>query len=147
MRQFVTSLLNATLLLAVVLAALVVWLSYRVEDAAADLITKVDMRVLDAAEADIRDATTEIHGLRKTLSGLNTRLARLTDGREITLSPAMRRELDAIKTQAVRIETAVTRLTNVDSQLSDRKIREIGKALAELAIDVRRCRTTGTGGE
>ena len=141
MRQFLMSLLNATLLLAVVLAALVVWLSYRAEDVAADLIAKVDIRVLDAAEADVRNAVAEIHGLRSDLATLNTRLARLADGREITLSPAMRQELDTIRAHAVRIEKAVANVTNVDRALSDSKIREIGKMLTEAVIDVRSCRS------
>ena len=145
MRQFMLSLLNATLLLAVVFVAFAIWLTYRVEDVAADLITKVDMRVVELVEGDIRDAVTEIHGLRDDLGTLNDELSQLIEHPEITLSPEIRDELNAINTQAERIDKAVARLTDFDRDLSDRQIREIGKVLSEVAINVRGCRTDDAG--
>ncbi|MGI9434599.1 MAG: hypothetical protein ACR2Q4_07205, partial [Geminicoccaceae bacterium] len=88
MRQFLLSLLNATLLLAVVLAGLGIWLTYRVEHVAADLIGKVDLRVADAVEGDLRDAVTDFHELRGDLGRFNDQLAQLIEAPEITLSPA-----------------------------------------------------------
>jgi hypothetical protein len=145
MRQFLLSLVNATLLLTIVLVLLVLWLVYKVEDVAADLVTKVDMRVVDLVEGDIRDAVTEIHGLRHDLGTFNDELAQLVDHPEITLSPEIREELDAIIIQAAQIDMAVTRLTDFDRDLSDRQIREIGKVLSEVVINARGCRTDDAG--
>lgn len=145
MRQFLLSLANATLLLAIVLVVLVLWLFYKVEDVAADLVTMVDMRVVELVEDDIRDAVTEIHGLRDDLGTLNDQLTQLIEHPEIKLSPEIRDELDAINTQAAQIDKAVTRLTDFDRDLSDRQIREIGKALAEVVINARGCRTDDAG--
>ena len=141
MRQFLKSLLNATLLLAVILAGLTLWLTYKIEGVAADAVTQIDTRAINALDTDIKDAVGEIRGLRDDLASLNKRLVQLIESPEIRLSPELRQSLDVINSHAKRIETAVTRFVDVDRQLSDRQIRKIGTALAEVVIDARRCRT------
>jgi hypothetical protein len=141
MRQFLISLVNATLLLAIILVLLVLWLVYKVEDVAADLVTKVDMGLVELVEGDIRDAVAGIQGLRDDLGALNDELAQLIDHPGITLSPDIREELDAINAQAAQIDKAVARLTDFDRDLSDRQIREIGNVLSEAVVNARRCRT------
>lgn len=53
--------------------------------------------------------------------------------------------VEEITTHAKQIDGAVTRLTEIDRQLSDRQIREIGKVLSEVIIKAGYCRTDDAG--
>ena len=145
MRKLLQCLANATLVLSIILVSLALWLVYKVENFAADLIANVDMGVIEAVEGDLRNAVVEFRGLRDDLGTLNDRLAQVIDDPDSTLSPAMRQELDTIGADVAQINMTLARLTEVDRRLSDRQIREIGRGLTEAVVEGLGCRAGSSG--
>ena len=145
MRKLLQCLANATLVLSIILVSLAIWLVYKVENFAADLIANVDMGVIEAVEGDLRNAVVEFRGLRDDLDTLNDRLAQVIDDPDSTLSPGMRQELAVITSDVAQINMTLARLTEVDRRLSDRQIREIGRGLTEAVVEGLGCRAGNVG--
>ena len=146
MRKLLQCLANATLVLSIILVSLALWLVYKTQNFAAELIANVDMGAIEAVEGDLRNAVVEFRGLRDDLGTLNDRLAQLIDNPNSTLSPAMRQELDAIGADVAQINMTLARLTEVDRRLSNRQIREIGRELTEAVVEALDCRTEHAAG-
>lgn len=140
MGDFLRSLLNATLVLVIICAGLLVWLVYKVDAVASDVAADVDMRLVEAVEADVRDAIAEIHGLRDDLKIMNEQVDAMLADPDSLVTPEMRRELEEINAYADEIDRKLDELTTLDQELSDQQIRELGKSLAEVIVEARGCR-------
>ncbi len=145
MGDFLRSLLNATLVLLIICAGLLVWLVYKVDAVASDVAADADMRLVETIEADVRDAIAEIHGLRDDLKTMNEQVDAMLADPESLVTPEMRRELEEINAYADEIDQKLDELTALDQELSDQQIRELGKSLAEVIVEARGCRAEGGG--
>ncbi len=140
MGDFLRSMLNATLVLVIICAGLLVWLVYKVDAVSSSVAADVDMRLVEAVEADVRDAIDEIHGLRDDLKTMNEQVDAMLADPDSLVTPEMRRELEEINAYADEIDQKLDELTALDQELSDQQIREIGKSLAEVIVEARGCR-------
>ena len=139
-KQFLLSLVNATLLLAIVLAVLGLVLLNKVESFIADIISDVKFGLLQEIDKDITQVAGAIRSTEEDLRLIAQRLDMVLERPTITLSPDVQREIRSVKTELKALRVGITQLTSSHEALSDHAIRKIAATIAETYIDLRHCR-------
>ncbi|MGI9410060.1 MAG: hypothetical protein ACR2OV_08300 [Hyphomicrobiaceae bacterium] len=139
-RPILLSLLNATLVLAIALSVCIIVLIGRLETFADDTLSDVKFGLLKEIDNDVRQVAEVMNSGERDLRLIAERLAKWQNRPEVLLAPKMRGEIDLLVAEIRQLSAAVSRLTESHQALSDRTVRQIGAAMANAYIDIRKCR-------
>lgn len=140
LKQFLLSLLNATLMLGIILVLLALFLVYRVETFTTNVVSEVKLGLLEEVDADVRQVVGAIRATDRDLREVADKLDRFVERPEITLSPELRQEIGALDAKLTDLRDGVTRFLSSHDAVSDQAVRDIASRLAESYLALRHCR-------
>ncbi|MFY0610896.1 MAG: hypothetical protein JXQ99_05175 [Hyphomicrobiaceae bacterium] len=153
-KQFLLSLLNATLLLGIIFVALSLILVSKVETFSENALDKVRLGPLQEIGADVKSTVDAIGTTEKELKLIADRLNAMVKHPEITLSPVTLKEMRSIRDELKRLQTSTVALPDeTANQLAQRIDSTIGRStisifpatqqeLGDLTRDVRTMQKT-----
>lgn len=142
-RTFLLSLLNATLLLAVILTLSVTFLVYKVESAAQDLMSQAGTALLSEAEHEVKGAIASIEAADRDLKQLTEKVAQVIETPGELLGARDIELLKGLRTDVQTTNRLLSEMTSSVSHLSDRTIRQFAQNVAETIISMRNCERDG----
>ena len=137
---FLLSLINATLVLAIVFAVTALILVDRIETFAASVISDVKFAVLQDIDTDVRQVAGAIRTTNTKLQTIAKELEEVVRSPAITLSPAMQDDVRLLIANLTSLRQSIVHLTSSHEALSDQSIRAIGATVANAIVDIRQCR-------
>ena len=139
LRNLVLALLNATL----ILAALVLWLSWKAADAVHEVTEDVDLALvgLDPVRDDLALLIGEVSGLRADLAALPA----AAPGAAATVPPALVQRLQALDDRLTEALARVEGLTAEPGALVDLAIGAAAEDLTQAAARLRGCTLPDAG--
>ena len=142
LKQFLLSLVNATLVLGIILVVLALVLLNQAESFTANVISDVKLGLLEEIDTDIKDVVGSIRSTEEELRVVANRLKQIVDQPEITLSPEIRAEITSIDAELGALKQEVTKFLSSHESLSDEAVQRIAATIAEAYIGIRGCRRT-----
>jgi uncharacterized small protein (DUF1192 family) len=133
LRNLALALLNATL----ILAALVLWLTWRTADAVHDVTEDVDLALvgLDPVRTDLALLRDEVSGLRADIAALSTS----GPGGARTLTEPIEQRIAALDRRIADAVARADRLTSDPAVLIDRAIGSVAENLTRSVARLRDC--------
>ncbi len=133
------SLLNATLLLAIVLTILGLALIHKVERFTGKVISKVHFSLLEEAEKDVKTVAKSIVAAERDLRRISDRITKLVNQPVIVGTPGIEQQLRGLVSQVNTLQKDIVGLEVSHMRLSDRSIQQIASAIANTIIKLRHC--------
>lgn len=140
LKQFLLSLVNATLMLAIILVLLGLLLLNQAESFANDVVSDVKFALLKEIDTDVQLVVESIRATDRDLRAVEAQLKALVEQPEITLSPEIRADISAVNAKLDQLTAGVSKLLNSHDSLSDQSVRRIASTVAETYIAARHCK-------
>ena len=139
LKQFLLSLLNATLLLGIILAVTGIILISKVESFTASVISQVKFAALEDIDKDVKDVAAAIYAAERDLKTIASRLGEIVDKPDIVLSADLRQELHSLRDELQSLQKTAAALPEKTAQeLSKRLDNAVGLSALPLAPDAKR---------
>ena len=139
-RILLQSLLNATLLLAVILTLAVWGLICKVEGIANGLLAQATTSVLREARHDVDDVIASIAAVDEDLKQLISQISKVVEEPVELLSERDIQILNSVRSQVVKTNRLIARISDPYGSLSDRTIERAAAIAADTIISIRNCR-------
>lgn len=143
-KSFLVPLVNATLVLAILLAVSGTVLVYKVHSFATDVISDVKVGLLRDMDNDIRLIKRSFQDGERDLRRIAARLDAITKNPEITLSPEIQQDIRSLRTEVDVLNQRLGELASNREALTDHAIHTLASSFAQAYIDMRRCHVEAT---
>lgn len=124
-KQFLLSLLNATLLLGIIFVVAAIILITKIETFTASIISQAKFAALESIDKDVRDVAASISKTEQDLKDIAGRLNQLVDKPQIMLSSDLRNDLHALR-------EALQSLQKTAAALPEATVRSLSQRLDKL---------------
>lgn len=141
--QLALALVNATVVLVIVAAILVIVAFNRVEHAAARLSTAVTDAVFARVEIEPTRLVGRLQATAAEIRDIRTGIRDIRDG-GAQRTEQLEQQIATLTETLTGLRDDVRKLTEVKTQLTDEAIRELGKAVTDGLLQLRNCRPAQT---
>ncbi len=133
---------NATLLLAVLLVALSLWLTMTARSFVDDTLADIKLGLLQEADRDIEMLLADYRDGVAQFDALRERITRLAEDPSTLVDPRTRSDIEALKKDADRIATGLDRIASGQLELSQATLESLAVTLVRAYGEVRGCKVT-----
>lgn len=139
-KEFLQSLLNATLVLGIIFALSGIFLVSKVHSFAVDVLSDVKVALLHDMDNDIALLARSFQDGERDLRRVGTDLEKIMSHPEITLSPQIQQDLKALRNEVRGLNKRLEKLASDHEVLTDNAVRTLASSVAQAYIDIRGCR-------
>lgn len=139
-KDFLQSLLNATLVLGIIFALSGLVLVSKVHSFAADVLSDVKVALLNDMDSDIALVARSFQDGERDLRRVGTELEKIMSHPEITLSPQIQHDLKALQNEVGALNKHLEKLASDHDALTDHAVQTLASSFAQAYIEIRGCR-------
>ena len=133
--EFLLALINATAVLAIVAAILVLIAMARIDNFAGSVVTTMTEAALSKLDLPPKDALANLRSLTEEVRTLGNTLRDIKVGE----NPVIQIEIARLKEALTALNASVDRLTNTRTILTDEAIAQLGRAVTDTLTQMRGC--------
>ena len=133
--NFLLALVNATSILVIVAAILVLVAIVRIDNFAGRVVTTMTEAVLSKVDLPSKDVLANLRGLREEIRTLGTTLKEINLGE----NPVLRAEVTQLREALTTLNASVDRLTDSRTILTDEAIARLGQQVSNTLVKMKGC--------
>ena len=133
--KFLLALINATAILLIVAAILVLAAMVRIDNFAGSVVTTMTEAMLSKIDLPSKDVLANLRNLSEEVRTLGNTLREI----KVEEKPAVQSEIARLKEALTALNVSVDRLANTRTILTDEAIRQLGRAVTDTLTKMRGC--------
>lgn len=137
--QFTRPFVNVTLILAIILLVLILWLVSTTRSFVDDTMSDVKFGIVEEIEQDARDLVAEVRRGLDELDALRLDIEKLVENPASLIDPQIRRDIEAVKNDADRIASDLDRIATGHIDMSQETLEKLAVSLVRAYGDIRGC--------
>jgi hypothetical protein len=134
-RQFLLAFINATAILVIVAAILVLLTIARIDNFAGNVAARMTEAVLSRIELPAKDVLANLRNLREDVRTLGSTLREIKAGE----NPILQNEIMRLREALTTLEGSVDRLAEARTVLTDEAIGQLGRSVTNTLMSMRGC--------
>jgi hypothetical protein len=140
--QFLVALINATAILVIVAAILVLVAMARIDNFAGNVVATMTEAVLSKIDLPSRDVLANLRSLTEEVRTLGNTLREIRVGE----NPAAQSRIERLREGLTALNASLDRLANTRTILTDEAIGQLGRAVTNTLTKMRSCSSNGLDG-